>query len=102
MLSFKRQSTYGICFARVGAADPLTVTHRNLSCIRLKFCRTLELDIPVYDWTLIQSLSDLVVRTWKASGLGKRENWIEVKVINILLLEERALRAGEQVSSSIH
>lgn len=44
-------------------------------------------------------VSDLVVRTWKAGGggLGKRENWIEVKVINILLLEERVQRVGGRV-----
>lgn len=51
----------------IGAADPLTVTHCNLNSIRLKFCRTLELDIPVYDWTLIQCLC-----LTSLSGLGKR------------------------------
>lgn len=36
---------------------------------------------------------DLIVRTWEKGGKGGRENWTEVKGINILLLEERVQRA---------
>lgn len=38
-------------------------------------------------------MSDLIVSTREKEGKGGRENWIEVKVINILLLEEQVHRA---------
>lgn len=40
-------------------------------------------------------MSDLIVGTWEKGGKVGRENWTEVKVINILLLEEGVQRAEE-------
>lgn len=59
---------------RIRAAGPLAMTQSNFNHVSFKLCKTLTADIPVYDWTLIQSfclISLSVLRKKEGKGEGR-------------------------------